>query len=224
MENPKLGRPRAKLKKATSTVTRRVRRLIDVAHDGNVQAASRATGLPYPTVRDLYLGRSTNPSLKTLRALAETYSVFEGWFSDEAQQESIPLGGFLIFLPALDGATDRRKRRESVIPFAAWTMKVVAERLNDALETLSPHSSRPIVGEATDEELNFRLSSFLFRPFLEIELATGRAIIPTRGSDKWHDESEMENWITRLRFLGNFWESVMDEVVSAIQKNVVSRK
>jgi transcriptional regulator with XRE-family HTH domain len=218
MTKPKLGRPRPKLKRATHTITRRVRRLIDMAHDGNVQAAGRATGLPYPTIRDLYLGRSTNPSLKTLKALADTYRVFEQWFSDEKQGEEIPMGGWVAYLPALDGSIDRRKRRQTVIPFAAWSMKSVAEKLDSALEASPPSLTRPIVGDSLDDELNLKLSTFLLRPILDAEQAIGREIAPNFMSTNWGNREMDEKWISRLRLLGLYWESTVDELIDVIQK------
>lgn len=217
MKNPKVGRPHAKPKRATHTVTRRVRRLIDIAHDGIVQAASDATGLPYPTIRDLYSGRITNPSLKTLKVLADTYKVFEEWFRDEKQGEEIPMGGWVAYLPALDGSIDRRKRRETVIPFAAWSMKSVAEKLDNALEAIPPSPQRPIVGQSRDDEFNLKLSVFLLQPILDTERAIGREIAPSHSGALSGDREMHEEWISRLRLLGLYWERFLDELLVAIE-------
>jgi len=55
------GRPKHPLSEGVPPITKRIRRLIDLVHGGNLAAAGRATGLPYPTVRDLYSGRTANP-------------------------------------------------------------------------------------------------------------------------------------------------------------------
>lgn len=218
MKKAKIGRPRAKLKRATHTVTRRVRRLVDMAHDGVIQAASETTGLPYPTIRDLYLGRSTNPSLKTLKALAGAYNVFEEWFRDEKQGEEIPMGGWLAYLPALDGSTERQKLRQTVVPFAAWSMKSAAEKLDNALGAMPPAPKRPIVGDSQNDEFNLKLSTFLLRPVLDAERATGREIAPNIMSTNWGNREMGEKWISRLRLLGSYWESVLHELIEAIEK------
>src|SRR5687768_13107494 len=69
MRQLRAGRPQKKLSPARALVTRRIRRLFDIAHDGNLREAAGATGIPYTTVRDLYHGRSTQPSIGTLQAL-----------------------------------------------------------------------------------------------------------------------------------------------------------
>lgn len=218
MANAKIGRPRAKLKRATHIVTRRVRRLIDMAHGGNVGEASRATGLPYPTIRDLYLGRSTNPSHKTLNALADTYKVYEQWFLDEGQGEEIPMGGWIAYLPALDGSIERRKLRKTVIPFAAWSMKSAAEKLDRALQTIPPSPKRPIVGDSgDDDEFNLKLSTFLFQSILDTERAMGRQLAPNYAVGPTFSREMDEKWISRLKLLGLYWESIADELVESIQ-------
>jgi hypothetical protein len=218
MKKPSLGRSRPNLKRTTNTLTLRVRRLIDMAHDGNVQAASRATGLPIPTIRDLYLGRSTNPSLKTLTALADTYKVFAEWFSDEKQGEEIPMGGWVAFIPAVDGSTERRKLRQTVIPFSAWSMKSVAEKLDTALEAIPPSRKRPIVGESRDDEMNLKLSTFLLQSILDAEKAIGREIAPNYAAAPLASRQAGEEWISRMRLLGAYWESILDELIAEIQK------
>ena len=219
MANARIGRPRAKLKRATHIVTRRVRRLIDMAHGGNVGEASRATGLPYPTIRDLYLGRSTNPSLRTLKALADTYKVYEQWFLDEGQAEEIPMGGWIAYLPALDGSIERRKLRKAVIPFAAWSMKSVAEQLDRVLQATPPSPKRPIVGDSRDDdEFNLKLSTFLFRPILDTERAINREIAPNYAVAPSFSREMGEQWISRLKLLGSYWESILNELIQAIEE------
>jgi hypothetical protein len=210
-----MGRPREKLKRTSVLFTNRFRRLIDIAHDGNIREASRATGLPYPTLRDLYSGRNANPSLNTLRALADTYKVYEQWFLDEKQGDQIPLGGWVAYLPAFDGSIERRKIRETIIPFAAWSMKSVAERLDSVLEAVPPTPKRPIVGDSRDEkEFNLKLSTFLFQSILDAERAIGRELAPNYAVAPYPEMDDQ--WISRLKLLGLYWESIVDELIESI--------
>jgi len=213
-----IGRPRAKLKRATELFTIRFRRLIDMAHRGNVQEASRATGLAYPTIRDLYLGRNANPSLKTLKALSDTYKVFDAWFLDEKQGDEIPLGGWVAYLPALDGSIERGKIRETIIPFSAWSMKSVAEKLDAELEAIPPSLKRPIVGASRDEEFNLKLSTFLLRSVLDAERAIGHEVAPNYIKTGFDSRTADEAWIARMRLLGLYWESILDDLIAAIRK------
>ena len=63
----RVGRPK-KLLQPKALLTQRVRRLIDLCHQGNVDEASKATGLPYATLLGLYHGRTANPKIRTLVA------------------------------------------------------------------------------------------------------------------------------------------------------------
>ena len=209
------GRPKKK-QKAVALVTRRVRRLIDLAHDGNIKAASEETGIPYATLRDLYSGRRSNPGIATVSAFASHYDIPMGWFTDERQSETVPLSGLVVYLnPTPDM---KARRREASIPFAAWEFQKVLRAIDSYLDLLPPSPERPIAGEATGAEQNQRLAMFLLHPLLAAEaLGEPGAIVPhySHGGDGAHTREEEERWVGRLRELGRMWEAAMPEFLSS---------
>ena len=83
-------RPKPTAASATPLLTRRVRKLIDLAYGGNVRLASMTTGLPYATLRDLYTGRTLNPGIATLQLLADRHGFSEQWFLTTRQAGVLP--------------------------------------------------------------------------------------------------------------------------------------
>jgi hypothetical protein len=205
------GRPK-KARKGLALVTRRVRRLIDLAHDGNIRQASDETGLPYPTLRDLYSGRRANPRLATVKALAEHYNIYIQWFTDARQPDAVPIAGFVGRLGAPGGATG--EDREVVIPYAAWEFMKVALALDAYLDTLPPSPDRPIIGAATDYEATKRLTAFLLQPLLAAE-ALGE---PDAIVGEWAKREEEERWVGKLRVLGRMWQVAMPALLATAQK------
>lgn len=53
----------------------RVRELIDERDDGNIASAAKRTGLRYGTLYEVVTGRSINPSVETIQAIATAYGV-----------------------------------------------------------------------------------------------------------------------------------------------------
>lgn len=49
-----------------NAVTRYVRQLVRREYHNNIRWAAETLGFPYATLRDLYIGQRSNPSLKTL--------------------------------------------------------------------------------------------------------------------------------------------------------------
>ena len=217
MNSARVGRPRTnKLKPPKHRVTRQVRRLIDVAHDGNVHEASKASGIPYATIRDLYTGKSTNPNLKTLETLARAYGVFEGWFTDDKQQEEVPLGGWVSYVSPLTGDGTNERLREITIPFSAWPLPAVYERLCALLEAMPPDPGRPIIGAAThDMEISRRVTDYLLSPILNAEKITGNDMIlhDRRENLSKYSKNDEEKWILRMRRLGVFWEEMFSDIL-----------
>lgn len=212
MKGPRIGRPRSKPEAAKALVTRRVRRLVDLAHDGNVHEASKASGLAYATIRDLYSGRSTNPSLRTLEKLANAYGIFTGWFSDEKQQEEVPAAGYRGFVSAMDGSSSRAKRREILIPFSAWPFPSIYVRLGEYLESLPVSDQRPIIGNTTDPvEVSRIIADHLLASLLDAEKVTGVELIPSEERLDRVSADRFELWTTQLRRLGIHWEALLDE-------------
>jgi len=205
------GRPK-KARRSVGLVTRRVRRLIDLAHDGNIRQASEETGLPYPTLRDLYSGRRANPRLATVKALADHYLVNVNWFTDERQPEPVPIGGFVGRLDPPSGPGG--EYREVVIPFAAWEFMKVARALDAYLESLPVTPDRPIIGDAGHPEGNKRLTTFLLQPLLGAE-ALGE---PNAILREWPGGEERESWITKMRALGRMWQVAMPALLATARK------
>ena len=156
-----------------------MRQLIDAAHDGRVQNASRLTGIPYPTLNDLYIGRTVNPNLTTLEQLRAPYGIELVWLLSKDEPEETPRAGRLVFLPPDPNVeTGRRALREVVIPFRAWSMYEAFSVLETRLTAMPATAERPIVAEAAGDALVFRLATFLFQPLLAAEKAGESDVIP----------------------------------------------
>lgn len=219
----RVGRPRTNRPRATAVVTRRVRRLVDLAHEGNLSEASRVTGLPYPTIRDLYTGRTTNPSAETIEALRKPYHIYPKWFTDAQAPDAVPASG-RVGLLALDPRVPRFRRaparyREVLIPFAAWSMYEVYVTLEDWLDSLPPSAERPIVGKATDEEFTKRLTTFLLGPLLAADSQL-RACNPREGAlplIQNYDERP-EEWARLLRSLGEMWQGALADILTEAKR------
>ena len=212
----KAGRPKSELPRAGATITRRVRTLVDTAHEGNLGEAARATGLPYPTLRELYVGRTGNPSLRTIRALAAPYGLDLAWFTDGSADDALPRWGAIGLLPPHPGTPmQRHGLRRVPIPFAAWPMYDVYRRLRGWLEGIEPSSGRPIVHEATGESLTFRLTTFLFQPLLAAEKLGEPEVIPFGvGEEPSLPVGEVgAHWILQLTSLGRMWQVVLEDVL-----------
>lgn len=205
----RVGRPKNELARAEHLVTRRVRALMHLVHEGNLGEASRIAGIPYPTMRDLYTGRTVNPSLRTLEALADCYRIPLEWFTEEEEPEEVPAEGLVGFLPPHPSeARGRPHLREVLIPFAAWPMYRAFTLLEARLAGASPSPDRPIVGEATGDAFRFRLTTFLFQPLLAAERAgEARAVLPGPAAEA--SPEVMEGWVEKLTVLGRTWSAVL---------------
>jgi hypothetical protein len=199
-----------------SLITRRIRRLIDLAHGGNIREASEASGLPYTTLRDLYRGRTTSPRVDTLARIAWRYGFQEAWFLDEKQGDAIPLGGWHCFLPPdPDWPKHERYARSTLVPYGAWPLNRVYVLLRDYLDSLAPSPERPIVGDTSDErEFNLRLTAFLFAPLISAakEAGDSDAMLASpqlRRGQLYYTHEDMERWLQRLRPLGRLWEGTI---------------
>lgn len=213
---PSRGRPKTELPAAKLPLTRRVRRLIDEVHAGNLREAQRATGIPYPTLRALYVGSTHNPSLRTLEALAAPYGLPLGWFKDPERSDAPPARGLVGLLPPHPSVPQRRHRLRRVpLPFAAWPLPHVYRRLARWLEGQPPSAGRPIVHEATGDSFTFRLTSFLLQPLLTAERLGEPDVIPfvPEGEPVVPDGEVGAHWIVQLRALGTMWEVVLEDVL-----------
>jgi transcriptional regulator with XRE-family HTH domain len=218
---PRIGRPRSKLAKPRAEVTVRVRKLLDLAHEGNVHEASLASGIPYATIRDLYTGRSTNPSLMTLQKLAKAYGTFAGWFTGATQSDEVYIGGYVTRFPGFVHGERPHLSREVMIPFAAYPLPRLYEQLADELEKLPTSPSRPIVGESVDPVFGQKVAEFLLRPLLDEEAVSGRELIldaaPVASAGAWRDPEQRAQYVRRLRLLGRFWEADFPALLEGIR-------
>jgi hypothetical protein len=204
-----VGRPKQALAADVPAVTRRVRKLVDQVHAGNLADAQRATGLPYPTLRDLYAGRTANPELATLDRLRAPYGVSLNWFTEPGSDTEVPLAGRLVLLPPHPrvpaGASGAgRTLRQVLLPYAARTLAGVFDRLQAWLERQAPAPERPVVGEATGDTFTFRLTTFLLQPLLAAE-KLGEEVIP---------ESVDGAWVERLEALGAMWRAALARILA----------
>jgi len=221
-----IGRPK-KFRKPKTLVTRRVRRLIDLAHDGNIQEASEATGLPYATLRDLYSGRTTNPRVNTLKRLASSYGFSEPWFLREDQSDVVPFGVRTCYLPAdawWAGPEDDKLLgqhgfvREVQIPYVAWPLAEIYTVLRDYLLSSLPSHNRPIVGDESNDSLvdfDLRLSTFLLGPLVaaagEARERSAAQALPLGPPTTPEDQ---ERRMKPLRALGRFWELAIPDLLA----------
>ena len=219
----RVGRPRTNRPRATAVITRRVRRLVDLAHEGNLSEASRVTGLAYPTIRDLYTGRTTNPSAETIEALRRPYHIYPKWFTDAEAPEPVPASG-RVGLLANDTRVPRLHRaqaryREVLIPFAAWSMYEVYVTLEDWLDSLPPSAERPIVGRAINEEFTKRLTTFLLSPLLAADLELGTLHSDRLGGPlvRGHDDHP-EEWARLLRSTGAMWQDALAGILAKAKR------
>jgi hypothetical protein len=211
-----VGRPKAKLAADVPAVTRRVRKLLDAVHGGNLAAAHRVTGVPYPTLRDLYAGRTVNPELATLDQLRAPYGVSLSWFTDREASDEVPAAGRVVLLPPHPraagggGPGGGRALREVLVPYAARTLFAVFARLQTWLERQPPAPERPVVGEATGDTLAFRLTTFLLQPLLAAE-KLGEEVIPQPGASGAPAIGDAA-WVARLEALGAMWRTTLPRI------------
>ena len=200
-----VGRPKTAISSQVPSVTKRIRRLIDQVHGGNLAAAGRATGIPYPTIRDLYAGRTVNPGLATLDQLRAPYGVSLNWFTDREAENEVPLQGRTVLLPPHPRSQQAGTRtlRPVLIPYSARTLLALFAALEEWLRRKPAEAERPIVGEAAGEAFTFRLTTFVLQPLLGAE-KLGQEVIPSGEPDA--------AWIGRLEALGAMWRSLLPEV------------
>lgn len=198
-----------------------MRRLLDFAHDGNVHEASQVSGVAYATLRDLYTGRTTNPSLRTLQTLAKAYGMYAHWFTDPTQPAEVPPGGYYVYIPGFAHGPTPHIEREAMIPHIAHPLVGVYVRLDTELENAPPDPLRPIVGEMSNDRSWVRaVGEFLFAPLLVAEEQSRTLLIPDAAvwsRDRWEESDVLRPYVKRLKALGIFWETVIDDVITSIR-------
>ena len=209
------GRPRKPLAGPVHPLTVRVRQLIDLAHEGKVRDASRLAGIPYPTLNDLYIGRTVNPNLATLESLCAPYDIELSWLLAADQPEPAPRTGRGVLLPPHPTAdVKRRALREVQIPFVAWSMYEVFTSLEGRLIAMQATAERPIVAEAAGDALVFRLATFLFQPLLAAEKAGEIGVIPVVPPGEEVGLKTRSRWIVTLRALGAVWQVALPDLLA----------
>lgn len=211
------GRPTKPLRPARDLVTRRIRHLIDLAHDGNVHEASKVSGVPSPTLRALYSGRNTNPELKTLEKLGRAYGCYAGWFTDPGAPESLPLGGLAFTVRVPNPPFGWKVVRTISIPWASWPLPDVFDKLSDYLLSLPRGPERPVIGELGDEpeqvtEMMAKIALFLLAPLDEAERLQGRE---PEGPGPFIDD---EGLVRRMQLLGLFWQQALHGVLGKVSE------
>lgn len=202
------GRPKGPLAEPEAVVTKQVRLLVDLAHKGNVHEAANVTGVPAATLRALHSGRSANPGLNTLKALAEPYGLSPGWFSGEEPNRLPWLGIDISFRVRQPDGTYFDKRHVG-IPWSTWPLPGVFRRLIDHVVGL-PGPERPIIGmlnpdNPTDAiDVKGRIAEFLLAPLLAEEAAFGIVLLPNGAHDNRNPAT-----IQRMRLLGLFWQDAL---------------
>jgi hypothetical protein len=158
--------------------------------------------MPYPTIRDLYTGRASNPELATLDQLRAAYGVSLNWFTDRAEEKEVPLQGRTVLLPPHPKAqaAGTRALRSVLIPYAARTLLQVFAALEDWLRQQPAGPERPVVGEAVGDAFTFRLTTFVLQPLLGAE-KLGQEVVPPGEPDA--------AWIARLEALGAMWRLLL---------------
>lgn len=203
------GRPKAPLRPAKATVTRRVRLLVDQIHDSNLNEASEATGVPYATLRDLYNGRTTRPGEGTLTKLAQAYGFWPHWFTEEKEPDQLPQAGN-VWNVRERSASGRERGRGIVVPYAAFPLPTVRRELLAAIAAQPAKPGRILVGEITEShEIDLRVCEFLLGPLLSAEEAglipPLAEIVPIdRGRNAFSAEA-----IRLFSQLGRYWRSVL---------------
>ena len=180
--------------------------------------ASQVCGIPYATLRDLYTGRSTNPSLRTLQMLAKSYGMYPGWFTDGTQPSDVPAAGYVVSVRGFTKGPTPHQRRSAIIPFAAHPLPRVLIALDETLEKLPSAPGRPIIGEASARHSMYAIGEFILGPLLEAEEVAGVLLVPDTepsAKDGWDDPDVRELYVRRLRLLGRFWESVLPGLIVA---------
>jgi hypothetical protein len=210
------GRPKDPLPPARAALTRQVRRLVDEAHLGNLREAAAHSGLAYGTVRDLYAGRTINPSIGTLTALGAAYALPAGWFTGEAPEATLQAGVTGVLPPDPEVGRGRQGRR-ILVPLAAWPLARLFLLLEPYLLSLPAGPQRPILAGAGDgDAARQRLTGFLLGPLLEAQ-GIGQMVLlgadpPFRGGERPSPERRRA-WVETLRDLGRFWEGALAELV-----------
>ncbi len=211
------GRPKAPLPAVHDLLTRQARRLIDQAHLGNLREAAAHAGLPYGTVRDLYLGPSLRPSAETLHAMATAYGLSLDWFLNEASSEE-PVLAIVATLPPDPEFRRGRLGRQFSIPLAAWPLARLVLRLERAFGQRPPLALRALIGPVREPEaIRQQIVIFLIGPLLDAQrvgLATVLGAEPPYPGTHRVTEGQQAAWITTLRQLGEFWESVLDHLIA----------
>ena len=215
------GRPPRPLAPTVTGVTLRLRRLVDLVHDGNLLEAAAHCGVAYGTLREIHTGRTRNPGLATLERISRAYGVPMEWFLSTAEKDdgSVPFVGWVGFLPAdAESGAGWQYARRVTVPYAAWPLVQLLLRLESRLRELPTHPDRPIIGAATDpRECKRRLAGFILQPLLAAHALGAKDVLqadPPLPGQSPLEGSAREEWLETLRHLGLFWDRALAGMVA----------
>lgn len=218
--NPKRrGRPAEPLGEARELITKRIRRLVDLAHDGNVYEASKVSGVPAATLRKLYIGSTTNPSAKTLKNLGDAYGIPADWFMATYLPERLPYTGFGFVVCDEAELNSENIRRMFMFPWTAWPLPDVYRRLRAYLLRLPPSPARPIIGGLSENDpcekrrLDTAIGLFLIAPLDAAQRLAGE--LPDDFSEGCWNQEMSDDEVRRLRKLGQFWEEALAGILGS---------
>ena len=200
------GRPPKDLPPTRIPVVQRLRELVGQVHGGNLREAALHTGLPYPTLRQLYRGETTEPSMSTLARLADAYGLPVDWFLGRSAGAVGPAMGWEGILPSDPETGSDRYARRVWIPFAAWPLPGIAIRLQRKLAGPGPVP-------ADDFDLRRRVTSFLLQPLLAARALDARIPLgcdPPLPGEPLLTPERRQRWMTALRKLGEFWQATLE--------------
>lgn len=143
--------------------------------------------------------------------LRAPYGVDVGWLAGEGGLGSIPVVGRIGLIPPhpMDAAKSRALR-EVLIPYRAWPMYQLIADLERELLAVGASATRSIVGEASGDAFQFRLTTFLLQPLLAVEkLGVEQVILAAPAGTAEHAQTdEVLLWTDRLCKLGRLWRAL----------------
>jgi transcriptional regulator with XRE-family HTH domain len=186
-------------------VVLRLRELVSQVHAGNLREAALHSGLPYPTLRQLYRGETAEPTMSTLACLADAYGLSVDWFLGRSVGAVGPAMGWEGILPSDPETGSDRYGRRVWIPFAAWPLPGIAIRLQRKF-------AGPVPASADDFDLRRRVTTFLLQPLLAARALDARVPLgcdPPLPGEPALTRERQERWMTALRKLGEFWQATI---------------
>ncbi len=149
--------------------------------------------------------------------MAQGYGLSLDWFLEEASSEE-PVLAIVATLPPDPEFRRGRMGRQFSIPLAAWPLAHLVFRLERAFSPRPPPALRALIGPVREPEaIRQQIVTFLIGPLLEAQqlgLVTVLGADPPYPGTHRVTEGQQAAWITTLRQLGEFWESVLGHLLA----------